>query len=881
MAVFTKNVTTGSWTSTALWSPTGYPGQNGAADQALWNSTGSGCSVANATLGQICASSLTVSPIITNVAGQILTLSPAGSYSGVGIFINHTTSTSFTLSVNGAIKLNESQSFSVVNGNTLNVGGNVSSTNTTDVLTKVGIGTLTLSGTNTWGGSGGGFVASAGLTTASNASSFGNASNTVTVNSGAGIAFTAIPNQTVFAMAGTGSSSQLAAMHSTVAFASGKTITVSGGDVALSFGLAASFAAKITGASTGDVILNFTTATTTASFNNASTDFTVGGGKYVRIRSVNVTTGVGASGSYVPGASEAGLGNAANKVFVESTASVNAPASSAITLARDYKFEGETTSGGLASGKNWAIELAGNASCVANFTGTIEGNTANYVKVASSTAAPFGTAKFSGTFSGTWNLQGYAAGSTLSILWLDSTLNVSGWTGNIDAALLTYGMSPGGAVTYGHATTTLDSSVSNLVVSHTGYTRTVGTTVTFTGSNSLTLGPIGSSWSAAPGTWNVAASTLSLLFDFNGTTSTLLKSGAGTLALSGNNAVGVTGVVWNAGNLTLNSNNSAGSTGSTFTAASTGTLDSTTGATLGQTGANALNANFTWGGSGDLTLSIGNTTLSAARTISFLNGKTAKLTFPGNWTTALASSTLSVGGTPIGGSRSRLSLVGTNASLATTGTVTAGYFRVANAAGLGAVGTTTGWTVSSGGAIEVNGTATIPSTKNATITGPGPNTDGALRSVSGANIWSGAIVPPVQSLASPTRIQVDAGTFTLATGLYTTIAPMVSATPLQFTALSSATLNQQRLLTANVSDVTVNNGGTGTVVFSAANLHSGAMTCSAGTTKLTHVNAAGAGAGNNVTVLPGATMESTVKAVFPATLTLGSSGSAATFKISV
>ena len=807
---------------------------------------------------------------VTNPGGsvQVSTTNAALTLGASGIDLSSATQ-NLTFNSPVQISLGADQSWNIGSGRTLTVSGVISSVSTTRVLTKTGIGTLALSATNTWGGSGGGFVASAGLTTASNIGSFGSASNTVTVQSGAAISFTAIPNQTTFAVAGIGSASQLAAMQSTVAFAAGKTITISGGDVVLSFGLTPSFAARITGPSTGDVIFNFTSVATTASFSSATTDFTVGSGKYVRIRSVNVTTGAGASASYVPGASEAGLGNAANKVLVESTASVNFPASTTVTVARNYKFEGEATSGGLASGKNWAIEVAGNASAIANFTGTIDGSGGTYVKVASSSSAPYGTAKFSGAFSGTWNLQGYAAGSTASILSLDSALVVSGWTGNIDAALLTYGMSPGGAVTYGTSTTTLDSATANLVVSHTSYTRTGGTTVLFTGSNSLTLGPSGSSWSAAPGTWNVAANTLSLLFDFNGTTSTLLKSGAGTLALSGNNAVGVTGVLWNAGNLTLNSNNSAGSTGSTFTAASTGTLDSTTGATLGQTGANALNANFTWGGSGDLTLSAGNTTLSAARTISFLNGKTAKLTFPGNWTTALASSTLSVGGTPVGGSRSRLSLVGTNASLATTGAVTAGYFRVANAAGLGAVGTTTGWTVSSGAAIEVDGTATIPSTKNATITGPGPNTDGALRSVSGTNVWSGAIVPPVQSLASPTRIQVDAGTFTLATSLYTTIAPTVSGTPLQFTALSSATLNQQRQLTANVSDVTVNNGGTGTVVFSVANSHTGGFTVEGGTAKVTNATATSTG---TVQVNATATLESTVQSTFT-TLRLGTNGS--------
>jgi autotransporter-associated beta strand protein len=127
----------------------------------------------------------------------------------------------------------------------------------------------------------------------------------------------------------------------------------------------------------------------------------------------------------------------------------------------------------------------------------------------------------------------------------------------------------------------------------------------------------------------------------------------------------------------------------------------------------------------------------------------------------------------------------------------------------------------------------------------------------------------VQSLASPTRIQVDAGTFTLGTSLYTTIAPTVSGTPLQFTALSSATLSQQRQLTANVSDVTVNNGGTGTVVFSVANSHTGGFTVEGGTAKVTNATATSTG---TVQVNATATLESTVQSTFT-TLRLGTNGS--------
>jgi len=453
--------------------------------------------------------------------------------------------------------------------------------------------------------------------------------------------------------------------------------------------------------------------------------------------------------------------------------------------------------------------------------------------------------------------------------------------------LLTYGMSPGGAVTYGSTTTTLDSSVANLVVSHSAYTRDGGSTVLFTGSNSMTL--IGGAWSSAPGAWNVAASTLSLAFSFTGTAGTLTKSGVGALALSGNNTA-VSAVNWTTGSLTLNSAGSAG-TGA-FTAASTGTLDSTTGAALGQTGTNALNAAFSWKGTSSLTFGSGNITTSISEpTIAFAGtGETGTLKLSGAITTSLATTNWNFGGSTAS-AKQRVTLGGANGSLsdgtaANQHAVTAGYFRIENNNGLGAVvATTTWWVGATNAGVQTTKAAlelanvTTPDIKSVNLYNIGPNDEGALIGVSGTSEFRGNIA--VLNVAG-TRIGVKSGaTLTLlGSGIYPNLNPANANTQLSFTAESGGTLNQNRILGANVGAVAVT-GGSGTVVFSRANLHTGAMTCSAGTTKLTHVNAAGAGAGNNVTVSPGATMESTVKAVFPATLTLGSSGSAAIFKVSV
>jgi hypothetical protein len=371
--------------------------------------------------------------------------------------------------------------------------------------------------------------------------------------------------------------------------------------------------------------------------------------------------------------------------------------------------------------------------------------------------------------------------------------------------------------------------------------------------------------------FTVSANTLTIPGTITGL-GDFLKAAIGGLTLDGATS-GYTSYSHTGGTLTLNNSNALGTSTAplTITAAVANTLDSTTGATLLNTGVTNLQGNFTWGGSADLTLGSGAVTLNAARTITFVAGKTGMLKAPGAITT-ISNLALTIGGSPVGGSRSRFWLVGANALTSATHSVTAGYFRISNSLGLGAVGTTATWTVSSGAALELADGITPTSNKTAAILGTGPNIDGALRSVNGSNTFAGPI--SISSAAVTTRFQVDAGTFTLSGAQ---IAPAVSNTPLAFTALgASAVLNQQRQLGANVGNVSTNNGGTGTVVLSTSNLHTGALTCeTGGTTRVTQANATGSGAGNDVFVDAGATLESTVQSIFSATLSLGTNGSGA------
>jgi hypothetical protein len=475
---------------------------------------------------------------------------------------------------------------------------------------------------------------------------------------------------------------------------------------------------------------------------------------------------------------------------------------------------------------------------------------------------------------------------------LGSNLDSSGWSGTLYADGVNYyggGTSvPTFPLVLVGSSIAYINTIGNASANHSSYSRTTAGTIIFNWTTvgqtgNLTLG--GGSFVSSPGTWQTDAGTLTLNFGFTGA-GAIIKSGSSTLVLGGNNT-GFTGVSWTAGNLTLNATGSAGPAAATFTVTSTGILDNASGSavTLTQAGANALNANFTWLGASSLTFGAGALTWNATRNITFSGTtNTGALKFSGAATTTTATFNLNIGGST-SGAKQRVILTGANASLAAATAanqhaVTAGYFQIQNNNGLGDAATTTAWwvgatnagTVTTGAALELSGSITTPNTKNINLHGTGPNLDGALRSVSGSNTLQGAVsVPNVAG----TRIQVDAGSLTLGTSLYPTINPANASTPLAFTAASGATLNQNRQLSANVGAVTVNNGGTGTVVFAAANSNTGVMDVQGGTVKFTNASAPGAGGNNFPANTTAMVAVSGYKATFSGTATFGTNGSAA------
>jgi len=877
LTVFTKANNNAALNLTTSWVGLVAPNANTA--QMLVDGTQSSSSSpttgASFTLGQIKLTNPVLAFSILSTAATAITLDTTDPATlGVGIDMSAATQ---NMTITENLVLGTSQSWSVASGRTLTVSGAL--TGAVKNLTLTGTGIKTLSGVST-GWTGSTVTVSAGRVNATSANALGAAENIVVVDSGACLSVSAAIVQTSITASGAGftGGTGYSALTTTNALVAGQTFTFGATGTVLTVTSATFAPALSVSAGVAGITLNISTSTATGLVFTGTNTYSLGVENAVRIQSLfsnGTTRGTGRFGFGIATTAtdaDRGLGAIGNNVVVETTgAIVYPPVGGTLTLSRNYEFLAST------SPTNEQCIVISSTSTM-DFAGTVTltgsaGQAASFV--GPNTYGNLPGIKFSGTITGAadlWIGRKVNAGAAVSTS-LGANLVSSAWTGTLYTDAINYygdGTSiPTFPVVF-FSTTNFINAVGNASANHSSYSKTVSSTVTFnpssigqTGNLTFGGGPFVSA--ANIGTWQTDAGTLTLNFSFTGTLAAFTKTGVSTLILAGNNTA-FSGVVLSAGTLTLNSVGSAGPSAATFTINGSSSLDSTTGAVLAQNGAVVLSSNFTWGGSADLTFGTGALSWNAARTLAFLNGKTGKLKFQGNIGALTSLLTLSVGGAPVGGSRSCLWFTGTNGMLALTSTVTAGYFRVSNASGLGNASTTL-WTVSSGAALEVDGGISPTSARNVTITGPGPNIDGALRSVSGTNVWNGSIVPPVQSLASPTRIQVDAGTFTLAAGTYTTIAPTVLGTPLQFTALgATAILNQPRQFTATVSDVTVNNGGTGKVVFSVANLHTGTMTCSAGTTKVTHINATSTG---NVTVPAGATLESTVQSQFQSTLSLG------------
>jgi fibronectin-binding autotransporter adhesin len=253
-----------------------------------------------------------------------------------------------------------------------------------------------------------------------------------------------------------------------------------------------------------------------------------------------------------------------------------------------------------------------------------------------------------------------------------------------------------------------------------GIVRTATTTGTQTLSmNSLVLGS-GQTWQINGAGRLIVSATVS-------GTSALTKTGTGTLELAGANThTGTTTL--SAGTLVV-ANAAALQNSSVFLGSGTLAFSTITSATFGALG-------------GTANLALSNTT-----------GGAVALTVGGRNVDTTLSGTLSGGGSLTKVGSGVLTLTATNSYSGAT-TINAGAINVGNSS---ALGTSSSVTVASGAALQVQGGVVI--SRPLTISGSGLASDGVLRSISGANTWSGAI-----TLGSGVGIAVDSGTLTIATG---------------------------------------------------------------------------------------------------------------------
>lgn len=863
---------------------------------------------------QVVPGTVTSTFTIATTAGATLTLTPT-DVDAVNVGLDFTTATR-NISIACLVALGSDQQWtigdtgSVIAARTLTTTGIISGASS---LTLAGPGTWTqTTQVNTFGGVGKTLTIKNGTkANASSSSTFGNASNEIIVGNNGAIDFATsaiTPNQTQFRITGSGNYDAFPALTGRLygalfanAWSNTKTVTIEGTKAVIGL-YSSTFAAKITGSVTDTLEIM-------ANFNNlmrltfTGNDFVAPGG--LLISSQSASSKASTNYSFSVGNSDGEAGTDETTVFgaLENTVRVlpsgrlhSAPASVTRTVLRNITFDGDAA--------NTHMQNAGTtATSILAFAGalTLSGTATNAAEVSSSSAS--GGVVYTGTIAGAGALRCVTASSKVTFDSIEPSAFTS-WTGQLQTPSNVVVIYQNGYETLTNSRTATGVNLyatnglnSNITLAHSSYTVGGDFVVSSLSSGrtiSFGVGSITASIDTNFYVENAAAVNTTVLFpgNINGQlvfgnatvdspTATMVVSGTNT-RLGSTASVGWTG----ASNLSLNSAGAFGSGSAAIDAIviqSTAVLDNSSGSavTLSNGGAKQLNVNFSWAGTNDLNMGSGNVTYSTDRIITFTTGgNTGTLKFPGAATTTTATSSFRVGGSTAG-AKQRITLGGANASLvaataADQHSVTAGYFRIEDNNGLGAAGTTTAWWVgatnlgvqTTKAALELAG-VTTPDTKNVNLYNIGPNDDGALIGVSGTSVFSGAIsVPNVAG----TRIGVKSGAALtlLGSGLYQNLNPTNSGTPLAFTAESGGTLNQNRILGSNVSTVTVT-GGSGTVVFSRANLHTDAMTCSAGTTKVTNVNATGTG---NVLVSAGATLESTVLSQFQSTLSLGTLSSA-------
>ena len=420
------------------------------------------------------------------------------------------------------------------------------------------------------------------------------------------------------------------------------------------------------------------------------------------------------------------------------------------------------------------VDLAGFSGTTASLSG------AGNVTLGSGTFTTGSTSStFSGSISGTGGLTKSGSGN----LTLSGVNSYSGLTSIT-----------GGTLIMGGANRVSSSSALTVASGATFALNNFDTaSASLSGAGSVTLGSATLSTGSSSSTFSGGISG----------TGGLTKTGAGTLTLTAlSTYTGTTNI--NQGNVVLRNASALGGSGGVNLASgaelqlenniTTASYALNFGGTLrNNSGANSFAGNSTLIGSGNMVSDAGTLTVSGAVT---LGGNALAISGAGD---SQFSGAISGDGSITKSGAGTTTISGSNIFTGVT-TVSAGMLQVRSTSALGATGAANSTKVLSGATLLLNeSSGVIVGAETLELTGNGLGGNGALRSSSGANSWTGAI-----SLMANTSIQVDAGTLELTGGV----------------AESGGT----RLLTKS---------GAGTLVFTGLASHTGGTAITSGTLQLT------------------------------------------------
>jgi fibronectin-binding autotransporter adhesin len=663
----------------------------------IQNNGGLGTTASNTTVST--GATLALSNNITSAEPLVLNSTGVG---GNGAIRN----LSGTNTLTGTINLNTAAYIGVDASSTLRATGVISQTGGAKDLTKVGAGTLILSGTNTYTGT---TAVNAGTLEITNAAALGAGAGVTTVADGSSLRVngTGLNVAEVVTLAGSGVSN-LGALQS-----SGGSNTWSGNltmtaDSAIGVdGAANTLLATGTLASSGGAF-NLTkvgNGTLTLSGTNSYTGTTTVRDGTLSVRSNAPVGGNGSLGnsSSTVQIGDAGTAAANNLGLLIGTTAGGTSIDRAISV-NNFNTSGTTTLGGT------------NTSGTNSFTGNI--GLGKDTRLTSSTG---GTVAFTGDLSGSGAITANGTGTV--VLSGNNTLTGSA-TVNSGATLVAASNNALGGTT---GATTVNSggtlglqggitipAAESITISGTGVGGTIGALRNVSGDNTVS----GNITLAASSSIGSAAGTGTLTGVISGTGFSLTKVGTGDIVLGGTSANTYTGgTTVSAGTLTLNKTAGLDATGAsgTITVNSTGTVALGADNQINDSITLALNGGtFRTNNNSD---TLGNLSLLASSNLNFSNGDSSVLTFTNAARTAGVLTVADWNGIPtVGGGGSQL--VFTNAGtgfgasdIAFTGfgsgwtrlpsgeivpIVTGGASYTWNVNSAGALNTAGNWTVNSG-----------------------------------------------------------------------------------------------------------------------------------------------------------------------------------------